>query len=120
MVIDTLLVVNNYRDYDQDRAVGKKTLIVRMGRERAEQLYGWLGNIATCMMWGCLVLGDSSFVLMLVCFACFVPYALLHGATRVQMRRIGRGRELNKVLGMTARNMFVFGVTTAIVTLFIL
>ena len=35
LVIDTLLVVNNYRDYDQDRAVGKKTLIVRMGRERA-------------------------------------------------------------------------------------
>lgn len=120
LVIDTLLVVNNYRDYDQDRAVGKKTLIVRIGRERAEQLYGWLGNIATYMMWGCLVLGDSSFVLMLVCFACFVPYALLHGATRVQMRRIGRGKELNKVLGMTARNMFVFGVTTAIVTLFIL
>ena len=28
------------------------------------------------------------------------------------MKHIGRGRELNKVLGLTARNMFVYGIIT--------
>ena len=32
LVVDTLLVVNNYRDRDTDRAAGKFTLIARFGR----------------------------------------------------------------------------------------
>ena len=35
LIIDTLLVVNNYRDIDNDRRAGKRTLIVRIG-ERAD------------------------------------------------------------------------------------
>ena len=31
-VINNLLVVNNYRDYDEDEKVGKKTLVVLLGR----------------------------------------------------------------------------------------
>lgn len=35
LVIDTLLVVNNYRDREQDALSGKRTLIVRFGEPSA-------------------------------------------------------------------------------------
>src|SRR5262249_7181000 len=34
-----ILVVNNYRDIDTDRRAGKRTLAVRLGRERTKDLY---------------------------------------------------------------------------------
>lgn len=37
LVIDTLLVVNNYRDRDNDKRDGKITLIVWLGTKRAER-----------------------------------------------------------------------------------
>ena len=39
LVIDTLLVVNNYRDRENDKRDGKITLIVRIGEKKAEKLY---------------------------------------------------------------------------------
>ena len=38
-VIDTLLLVNNYRDIDNDARAGKKTLIVRVGAEAGRTAY---------------------------------------------------------------------------------
>jgi len=49
LVIDTLLVVNNYRDRDQDALSGKRTLIVRFGEPFGRYLYLWLGIIATLL-----------------------------------------------------------------------
>ena len=37
-----------------------------------------------------------------------VIYVLLHCATWRSMRRIGEGRALNTILGMTSRNMLCF------------
>ena len=37
-----------------------------------------------------------------------VIYVLLHCATWRSMRRIGEGRALNAILGMTSRNMLCF------------
>ena len=113
LAIDTLLVVNNYRDYEQDKQVGKRTLVVRIGRQRAERMYVMLGRMAVFMAWIPIVESHSSFIYWLLLFACFVPYMVLHDLTSTAMRRIGRGKELNQVLGMTARNMFVYGLSTA-------
>ena len=41
----------------------------------------------------------------------------MHRATYFQMARIGKGRELNKILGQTARNILVFGITTVLAIL---
>ena len=46
LVIDTLLIVNNYRDRDNDKKSGKMTLIVRIGAKKAEKLYNFLGLLA--------------------------------------------------------------------------
>jgi 1,4-dihydroxy-2-naphthoate octaprenyltransferase len=39
LLVTAILVVNNIRDIETDRRVGKRTLAVRLGRERARMLY---------------------------------------------------------------------------------
>jgi 1,4-dihydroxy-2-naphthoate octaprenyltransferase len=40
LLASAILVVNNVRDADTDRRAGKRTLAVRLGRERARKLFG--------------------------------------------------------------------------------
>ena len=110
LVIDTLLVVNNYRDRDNDRRAGKKTLVVRMGAKRAEQFYLLLGLMAVCMGWVFLSNGRwLTAVLPLI-------YLVLHHRTAMKMQRIGQGKALNMVLGENARNMLIYGLLFAVGT----
>jgi 1,4-dihydroxy-2-naphthoate octaprenyltransferase len=46
LLATAILVVNNLRDIDTDRRAGKRTLAVRIGRERTRSLYGALVNVA--------------------------------------------------------------------------
>lgn len=45
-----VLIVNNYRDIDDDRAVGKRTLAVRLGRRAMQALYIANATIAMALM----------------------------------------------------------------------
>lgn len=114
MVIDTLLIVNNYRDRDNDKACGKMTLVVRLGTEATERLYELLPVMAILFLYSFLVLGEDTpwwktVGYILLCLFYMVP----HQRTTRRMADIGKGRELNKVLGMTARNLFIYGLVTA-------
>ena len=108
LVIDGLLIINNYRDRDNDREDGKKTLVVEIGAEAAEWLYLSLGVIA--------ILAGVVFWLNGHILAFLLPffYLLLHVLTWQKMRHINHGRELNVCLGETARNMLVYGLCVAI------
>lgn len=115
MAVDTLLVVNNYRDRDGDRLDNKNTLVVRIGQKNAERLYCALGNIAILIVMASVVadtLCDKGNCIFLPFAALYIG---LHNLTYHKMKKIGKGRELNKVLGMTARNIFVFGIVTVII-----
>lgn len=113
LVIDTLLMVNNFRDRENDRRCGKMTLVVRLGDRGSKWLYQHLGFFGVLIM--CIVtfndLWDEDSVLPV--YLLYAVYVLLHGKTYRAMFRIDRGRGLNKVLGMTARNILVFGITAA-------
>lgn len=108
MVVDTLLIVNNYRDIDNDRAVGKHTLVVALGRPLTEVIYLLLVPVALCMVSACFGLYAALFA---------IPTFVMHLYTWHTMRKIGKGRELNLVLGMTARNILIFGIMTTIVVI---
>lgn len=113
MVIDTLLIVNNYRDIDNDRKAGKMTLIVRVGKEKGLRLYlaaGLTGIVLAALTFWCLF----DITTTAICTMALIPYAVLHISTYREMRAIGEGRELNRTLGLTARNMFVFGVSASL------
>lgn len=107
LVIDGLLIVNNYRDRDNDKRDGKKTLVVKIGAKATEWLYLTLGIVAVLIggvfWWSGHVL---AFVLPFI-------YLVLHTFTWLKMRRIKEGRALNECLGETARNMLVYGLCVA-------
>ena len=108
LVIDTLLVVNNYRDIDNDRRAGKKTLIVMIGADKGRLLYLWLGIIASLM--GVVFAAYGQYWTPLLP----TVYLIMHIATYRRMVKIGKGRQLNLVLADTARNMFVYGLTLSL------
>lgn len=108
LVIDTLLIVNNYRDIDNDRRSDKKTLVVWIGKKASERLYLTLGLLAYGIN-AVVFIREHTFVAVLP-----LVYLMLHFTTYRRMVAISKGKELNKVLGMTARNIFLFGLLTAV------
>lgn len=112
LIIDTLLVVNNYRDIDNDRRAGKRTLIVRIGERGGLIMYLLLGLAGTIMaIAGVVFLNwhDGQWTQSLL-----IIYAQFHTWAFNEMRCIRKGAELNRVLGMTARNMFIFGMLVSV------
>ena len=108
LVIDTLLMINNYRDIENDIRAEKRTLAVRVGKRNSRYIYLLLG-MAACAI-GAFYLRERwvwPFVLPLA-------YLLFHVQTYRNMVRIDHGRELNKILGETARNMFIYGLLVSI------
>ena len=102
LVIDTLLVINNFRDIEADRKSGKKTIIVRFGYAFGLYLYLFLGIAAVLLCMAFLCDGHLA--------AALLPLLYLppHFMAWRSMKKIGRGRELNAVLGKTSRNMLLF------------
>lgn len=108
LVIDGLLIVNNYRDRYNDERDHKITLVVRIGSEATEWLYLALGMMA-CLIGVVFWLNGH-----VLAFVLPFLYLLLHFYTWIKMRRINYGRRLNECLGETARNMFVYGLLVSI------
>lgn len=108
LVIDGLLVVNNYRDRDNDRRDDKRTLVVTIGATAAEWLYLSLGVVAVLLGVVFWLYGH------VLAFVLPILYLLLHLFTWLKMRRINHGRALNECLGETARNMLVYGICVAL------
>ncbi len=108
LVIDALLLVNNYRDRDNDREAGKMTLVVKIGDENSRAAYLAVG-ITACILGGSAWIAGHP-------LATVVPllYLVLHIATYLDIKRIDRGKALNLCLGQTARNILVYGLTYSI------
>ena len=102
-----VLLVNNYRDVDDDREAGKRTSVVIFGRQPAAAAYLINGYVAMCLLtplWILAVLTPTVPVWVLVAP---VVYLVLHTVT--WHRLITRdGAALNPLLGATARNMLIF------------
>ncbi len=111
LAIDTLLMVNNYRDREQDAVSGKRTLVVRYGRRFGENVYLGLGIAAALL---CLGLVHSGRLTPPEFIWAPCAYLYLHALTWRRMVRIGSGKELNSILGETSRNMLLLGLLLAI------
>lgn len=104
IVIDTLLILNNYRDRDQDKRHGKITLLVRLSRRNGQRLY-FISGLLGAVMAGCTLLYMQLYSGWLL-----IVYVVMHARTYSYMKQIGSGRGLNRILGETARNILVFGI----------
>lgn len=108
LVIDALLIVNNFRDRETDEDAGKKTIIVRLGAVAGLQLYLGVGV-------GAMILGGTFWMNghLLAFFLPFI-YFILHVFTYLKIKRIDKGKALNLCLGETARNIFVYGLCVVV------
>ena len=96
-----VLVVNNYRDMEDDAAVGKRTTVVIFGRRVMAVAYLLSGVVAMALMynvWRMLPLCSLSALAMYLVLH-FVTWRLLVGA---------KGAALNPLLGRTAVNLLLF------------
>lgn len=96
-----VLVVNNYRDMEDDAAVDKRTTVVIFGRRFMSAAYllsGIVGMAVMISVWS-----------MLPVWASVVPviYLVLHIGTWSALRR-AQGAGLNPLLGRTAVNLLLF------------
>lgn len=109
LAIDALLIVNNYRDIDNDRSNGKITLAVRLGESKTRRLYESIGYIAAGIMIILVFIDLYQIDKVIPTYAIYLIYIILHRQSYQEMKRINKGAKLNQVLGLTARNILVFG-----------
>ena len=105
-----VLIVNNYRDKEDDEAVGKHTTVVLFGRKAMSLVYLFSGILAMAIM--------TPLWMQMPLWALFVPlvFLLLHLFTWRRMSS-SRGAALNPLLGRTALNLLTF--TLLLLALFI-
>lgn len=100
MMAANVLIVNNYRDKDDDEAVGKRTTAVIFGRKVMGQAYLVSGIVAAAV-------AAALFVPHKIALAAPAAYGFLHIATWKKLAKRS-GAALNPILGETARNLLVF------------
>lgn len=110
LAIDALLIVNNYRDIDNDRSNGKITLAVRLGESKTRRLYESIGYTAAGIMIILVFFDLYQTDKLIPTYAIYLIYIILHRQSYQVMKRINKGAKLNQVLGLTARNILIFGI----------
>lgn len=103
-----VLIVNNYRDHDDDKEVGKRTLAVIFGRSAVSNLYLFNGYIAVALM------GVTWMSMPIWAWAIPILYLIAHTAIWWQLG-IRTGARLNPLLGMTAMAMAAYSLAFAII-----
>lgn len=107
-----ILVVNNYRDYEQDKASHKRTTIVLFGRRFGKVFYILNETLAFLLVLP-LVLDAPWWIQFLF----GILFALCFYTTRELLTY--EGRALNRTLGHTARNVFLFAAVLSLLFFYI-
>lgn len=102
-----ILVVNNYRDYEQDKAARKRTTIVLFGRRFGRVFYIMNECMAFILILPLLL--DAPWWAL---FLFGILFALCFYTTRELF--ILEGKALNRTLGHTARNVFFFALILSV------
>ncbi|RHR58316.1 1,4-dihydroxy-2-naphthoate polyprenyltransferase [Parabacteroides sp. AF17-28] len=102
-----ILVVNNYRDYEQDKAARKRTTIVLFGRRFGRVFYIMNECVAFILILPLLL--DAPWWAL---FLFGILFALCFYTTRELF--ILEGKALNRTLGHTARNVFFFALILSV------
>lgn len=104
-----ILIVNNYRDIDDDAAVGKTTLSVKIGRHASAMIYLMSGFVAMALM---IPVDIHTGPLAIIPTA---AYLTIHVGLWKRITR-STARALNPMLGLTALNLLTYTILLAIIT----
>jgi len=108
LIINNLLVVNNYRDVEGDRLASKRTLVVLLGKR-----FGLVQYLGSCLVSLLILLflafADSDFTLLLGALPLF------YGALQVRhLRGASSLEDFNRILRNSGLVVAAFGVLTSI------
>lgn len=107
LMIANVLIVNNYRDADDDAAVGKRTLAVKLGRKTVAVIYLVNGILALVLTWPeWILLPPQAWIVPLM-------YLLAHIFLYSRLCSL-TGKALNPLLGATAMLVLLYAVGYAI------
>ena len=107
-LVTNILVVNNYRDIDEDKLAGKNTLAVKFGGTFTRLQYLVFMVISYAILFLVYFTYKQSFFI-------FLPFLSLPiGIKLVKMVYTLNGKELNKTLELTAKLSAIYGILFAI------
>lgn len=109
LMASNVLIVNNYRDADDDKAVGKVTLANKFGRGVARNIYLANGIVAA----GLVLLWVGGNNMLWPACVIYIPVHLMLW-WRLNLKHGEPAGRLNPLLGLTAGNMLLFAVITFI------
>lgn len=102
-LITNILVVNNLRDIEEDKAAGKNTLAVRMGKTFTKYQFLFLTIVS-------FLIPAFLFFFYKYSLVIFLPYLTIPIAYRITVTLFTtEGHKLNRTLEMTARLSAIFG-----------
>lgn len=103
-----VLIVNNYRDYNDDKEVGKRTTVVIFGQKAMANVYLINGIIAAACM------GIATTTIPIWAAQGWLPYLITHLCYATGMKR-RRGAELNSLLKYTSILLFLVSIYLLVV-----
>ena len=107
-VTTNILVVNNFRDIEEDKAAGKNTLAVFIGRSLTRVQFGLL--LLLCYIVLIILFTQYNFSYWILLPFTTLPFAAL----LIKMLFNFKGTELNKTLELTAKFSGIYGLLLAI------
>jgi 1,4-dihydroxy-2-naphthoate octaprenyltransferase len=111
LVINNLLVINNYRDYYDDRKANKMTLIARFGRQFGERQYMLSLIVAGALtLWASFLLDRPALVFALL------PLSIAVRRTRL-LRSADSASAYGRLLAASSLTFFSFGVVLSLILL---
>lgn len=105
VVVDNLLIVNNYRDSDNDMKNGKKTTVTMFGKTFMRYLFYLNPIIAIILIY--LVFKNH---IILYYFIPFIIYSIFVSCKFAK----AKGMEFNKLIGMSSLEAIIFALTVVI------
>jgi 1,4-dihydroxy-2-naphthoate octaprenyltransferase len=108
LVVNNILVVNNYRDEAEDRRAGKRTLVVRFGRRFGLCLYAGSYLVSLLIPIGLGAMGYFSWPIMLIMPASMIGIIVLNVAL---LQRAQTAEDFNRVLAQTAKSVVFYGIS---------
>ncbi len=107
LIINELLIVNNYRDMEQDAMNNKKTTVVLFGRKPAKFIFVTVPYFVTILTF--LVLNDR--VEIRNSIVGFIPFIIYVTFVNLKFVRTEK-EELNKLLGMASLESIIYTLST--------
>ena len=109
IVIDAMMMANNYRDIPSDTLSGKRTLFVRIGKNKARIVFASVAPIAIILLTPLYLQGHR--------MALALPLLIYMPMHFLAVKRLYNAKELQDiiaVLKISARNIVIYGIATII------